>query len=194
MTRLGVLGGTFDPIHIGHLVAAVDVRHALDLDRVLLVVAGDPWQKRGDVTAPAAERLALARAVVAGIAGLEVSAIEVERTGPTYTADTLDALRASERGADLFLIVGADTAAGIGTWARVDDIASGSTLVVVNRPGHAVGRPTGFERFEAVEIPHMDVSSTAIRARLAAGRPIDGLVPVEGVHFIRDRRLYPGTG
>src|SRR2546421_8283300 len=101
--RLGVFGGTFDPIHVGHLVTAVNVRHSLRLDRVLLVVAHDPWQKAGTVVAPAADRLAMVQAAVADVPGLEASDLELGRGGPTYTADTLAELRRQCPGADLFL-------------------------------------------------------------------------------------------
>jgi len=129
--RVGVLGGTFDPIHIAHLVAALAARHALDLDRVVLVVAGDPWQKRATVVASAADRLAMARAAVAGLDGLEVSAAEVDRPGPTYTIDTLRAFATPNR--ELFLIVGADVAAHLDTWHEADAVRAAATLVVVSR-------------------------------------------------------------
>src|ERR1044072_6062011 len=107
--RIGVFGGTFDPIHVAHVVSAVEARRVLSLDRVVLVPAGDPWQKRGSVTASAADRLAMVEAAVEGIAGLDVSAIEVTHDGPSYTYRTLEAMAAPGR--ELFLIVGADVAA-----------------------------------------------------------------------------------
>src|SRR5918996_409532 len=112
--RIGVFGGTFDPIHVAHVVSAVEARRALDLDRVVLVPAGDPWQKRGSVTAPAADRPALGEGGGGGIAGLEVSPIEVERNGPSYTYQTLEGLSAPGR--KLFLVVGADVAATMHSW------------------------------------------------------------------------------
>src|SRR5262245_2675638 len=113
--RLGVFGGTFDPVHIGHLAAAVEARHALQLDRTLLVVAPDPWQKRGSVVAPAGARFEMVEAAVADIAGLEASSIELERDGPTYTIDTVETLQAGDDTTDVFLVVGADVAANIDT-------------------------------------------------------------------------------
>ena len=119
--RLGVLGGTFDPVHIAHIVVAVETRCALDLDRVLLVVAGDPWQKRGRVVASARDRLMLVEAAVADVDGVVASSIEVERDAASVTADTLEALSAPDR--ELFLILGADAVANMSTWRRLDEHA-----------------------------------------------------------------------
>jgi nicotinate-nucleotide adenylyltransferase len=191
--RLAIFGGTFDPIHVAHVVAAVEVRRALALDRVLLVPAGDPWQKRGLVEAPAAARLAMVTAAIEGIEGLEVCAIEVERTGPSYTADTLEAL--SGAGRELFLVVGSDVAATLHTWTGVERIPKLASLVVVDRAGagaHA-GDSVSFPapwRVEHVAIPHLDVSSTDLRARAARGWPLDGLVPPGVVRIIREQNLY----
>jgi nicotinate-nucleotide adenylyltransferase len=187
--RVGIFGGTFDPIHVAHVVAAVEARRALGLDRVLLVPAGDPWQKRGLVSAPAADRLAMVEAAVEGIDGLEVCPIEVEWSGPSYTADTLQAL--SGPGRELFLVVGADVAATLSTWAGVERIPDLATLVVVDRAGAAGGGvPPGRWRVEHVTIPQLDVSSTDLRARAARGWPLDGLVPPGAVRLITERNLY----
>ena len=190
--RIGVLGGTFDPIHIGHLVVAVNAKHALSLDRVMLVVANEPWQKVGarELT-PARDRLAVATAAVAGVEGVEVSDIEIERGGTTYTADTLEDLAALHPEAQLFLIVGTDVADDLHTWKRVEVIQNLTTLAVVNRPGaQAVKLPDGW-RTERVDIPALDVSSSEIRTRAAAGLPLDYLVPAAAIHCIRERGLYP---
>lgn len=190
--RVGVLGGTFDPVHIGHLVAASEVRHALRLDVVLLVVAASPWQKTGtrEIT-PAEDRLAIVEAAVAGVAGLEASSIELAREGPTYTADTLAALGAG--GDELFLIVGADVANLLDTWRRPEEVRAAATLVVVGRPGSEVDvdglRREGW-RVEQVDMPALDVSSSDLRERLATGRPIDFLVPSGAVHEIEKRGRY----
>ena len=133
--RLGVLGGTFDPVHIGHLAAAVNARHALRLDRVLLVVAHHPWQKSGRPLTPADDRLALVEAAVDGHQGLEASRIEIDRPGDTYTADTLDQLHREDADRHLFLIVGTDVAAELHTWKRPDVVARLATLAVVGRGG-----------------------------------------------------------
>lgn len=191
--RLGLFGGTFDPPHVGHLVTAVNVRHALGLDRVLLMVAHDPWQKSdGRAVTPAADRLAMVQAAVAGVEGLEASALEIDRGGRTYTADTLAALSQMHPGAELFTIVGDDAAAGLETWERPAEVARLSRLVVVDRPGEAVELPGGYEWLR-VEVPHLDVSSSDLRARAADGRPLDYLVPDEVLGVIAERQLY-GVG
>jgi len=187
--RLGVFGGTFDPVHVGHLVAAQEARAALGLDRVLLVVAGDPWQKSGGVHAPAAVRLEMVEAAVHGIPGLEASAIELDRPGPSYTADTLAALASNRR--ELFLVVGDDVASHLDTWVRIDEVRNLASLVVVRRAGE-VGRwavPDGW-RVERVTMPRLEVSSTDVRRRVALGLPIDFVVPPGAVRIIADRGLY----
>ena len=193
--RVGVLGGTFDPVHIGHLAVASDVRHALGLDVVLLVVAGSPWQKTGtrEIT-PAADRLAVVEAALDGLDGLEASAVEIDRGGPTYTADTLAELAAG--GDELFLIVGADVADVLDTWVRPEEVKARAALVVVGRPGSGVDadalRREGW-RVEVVDVPALEVSSSDLRARLAEGRPIDVLVPPAAVREIEKRGLYART-
>ena len=184
------MGGTFDPVHTAHVVVAAEVRDRLDLDRVLLVVAGDPWQKRGRVIASAADRLALARCAVDGLDGLEVSAVEVERTGASVTADTLEALQAPDR--TLFLVLGADAVANMGTWRRLEETRELATVVVVEREGEHARPPGAGWRVEHVPIPRIDISSTDLRARLAAGRPVDGMIPPAVVHGIHARGLYTG--
>ena len=185
-----MLGGTFDPGHIGHIVAAVDARAAFGLDSVLLVVAGDPWQKRGRVVASAGDRLAMVEAAVGGVAGVEASAIEVERRGASVTADTLEALSRPNR--ELFLILGTDAAANMATWRRLEDTRDLATVVVIEREGEHAQPPGPGWRFEHCSIPRLDVSSTDLRDRIAAGRPVDGLVPPAVVRLIRDRGLYTG--
>ena len=135
-TRIGLFGGTFDPPHVGHLVTAVNVRHALELDVVILMVANDPWQKTSsrDVTS-AEDRFAMVEAAVADVDGLSAGRLEIDRGGPSYTADTLAALAAEHPKATLFTIVGDDAASGFASWERATDVATMSTLVVVDRPG-----------------------------------------------------------
>jgi nicotinate-nucleotide adenylyltransferase len=187
--RVGVFGGTFDPVHAGHVVVATETRSQLGLDRVLLVVAGDPWQKRGRVVASAADRLALAAVAVDGIEGIEPSAIEIERGEASVTADTLEALSAPGRA--LFLVLGADAVANMPTWRRLDETRHLATVVVVERAGDVHSEPPGPGwRVERVSIPRLDISSTDLRERLGDGRPIDGLVPAEVVREIRRRGLY----
>lgn len=183
--RLGIFGGTFDPIHHGHIAAASDVRAALGLDRVLMVVAGDPWQKADRVHAPARERLALVDTAVARMEGFETSDIECTRPGPTYTVDTLRQLQAPDR--ELFLILGSDAASGFSSWHEPEAIEELATIVVVDRDGEHSGVPAGALH---VSVPRLDISSTDIRRRIAAGRPIYGLVPVVVVRRILERGLY----
>jgi nicotinate-nucleotide adenylyltransferase len=188
--RLGIFGGTFDPIHVGHLVTAVNVRHSLQLDRVLLVVANDPWQKAGTVVTSAADRLAMVAAAVADVPGLEASAIELERGDHSYTADTLTELRRHHADAQLFLILGSDAAAGLPTWERAEEVRELATLVVVTRPGaETLTAPDGWT-YERLEVPRLEVSSTDLRARFGDGRPLDYLVTAPVQRLIRELGLY----
>lgn len=189
--RLGIFGGTFDPPHVGHLVAAVNVRHALALDRVLLVVANDPWQKSATrEMSTAADRLALVEAAVRDVDGLEASALEIERGGTSYTADTLRDLHELRAERSLFLVLGSDAAAGLPTWERAEEVRALATVVVVARPGTGDGRPPEGWQWERVEVPRLEVSSTDLRARVRDGRPLDYLLTPAVINSIRTRRLY----
>lgn len=188
--RIGVFGGTFDPIHVGHLVTAVNVRHQLRLDRLLLVVANDPWQKVDRRVTSAADRLAMVAAAIGDADGLEPCDLEVRRGGASYTADTLAELGAAHPGARLHLVLGSDAAGGLRTWERFDEVRARSQLVVVTRPGSEEVRPPGGWAHQTVEVPRLDVSSTDLRARVADGRPLDWLVPEAVVRVIRRRGLY----
>ena len=157
------------------------------------MVANVPWQKTGRRTvSPAADRLAMVETAVAGIPGLEASRLEIDRGGPSYTADTLAELARSQPGAELFLVVGADVVKDLDTWERVDEVRARATLAVVKRPGSRPRLPPGW-RAEQVEVPSLDISSTDLRARLADGRPLDFLVPAPVIRLIRSRRLYSET-
>ncbi len=168
--RIGLFGGTFDPVHHGHLAAAWHVRQRLNLDAVWLIVANDPWQKRDDrMITPAATRLEWVHLAVDGVVGLAASDIEIELGGTTYTIDTIAALDERFPGVDWRVVVGADAAAQLDTWHRADELREQIDLVVVNRPGVDVGSiPAGW-RFEEVEIPALDLSSTELRAMAASG-------------------------
>jgi nicotinate-nucleotide adenylyltransferase len=193
--RIGLFGGTFDPIHVGHLVAAVNARHALSLDRVILMVANVPWQKVGARPVTAAEdRFALVEAAVGNVPGLEAGRLEIDRGGESYTADTLSELAAANPGAGLFLVVGADVAGELSSWDRRDAIQQLATLVVVNRPGAGVLRSLDGWRVELVTVPNLEISSTDLRARAADGRPLEYLVPEAAVHCLRARGLYATGG
>ncbi|MCU1345655.1 MAG: nadD [Acidimicrobiia bacterium] len=189
--RVGVFGGTFDPPHLGHLVAAVNVRHALALDVVLFVVANVPWQKvESRLITDAETRYSMVADAVAGTPGLEASRIEIERGGQSYTADTVAELRASMPGADLHLILGQDAARGLPTWERVEEIRSAVTVAVVDRPGEALPPPLPGWRWTAVPVPAIGISSSEIRARVADGRPLEFLLPPAVVGRIRSLDLY----
>lgn len=193
-SRLGILGGTFDPIHVGHLVAASEAMHRFELDRVVLVPAGRPWQKSEFTDAE--DRLMMTTLAAATHKKLSVSRLEIDRKGPTYTIDTLEALRSGFPGAELFLIVGADVALELNTWHRVGDIASLATVVAVTRPGSdltALPTAPGLPEVEVMEMPAIDVSSTDIRRRVAAGAPIDHQVPPDVLTYIREHGLYTGA-
>jgi nicotinate-nucleotide adenylyltransferase len=188
--RIGLFGGTFDPPHVGHLVTAVNVRHALNLDIVILMVANDPWQKSGsrDVTT-AEDRFAMVEAAVSVVDGVVAGRDEIDRGGPSYTVDTLMALAEKHPGAELFTIVGDDAAAGLPSWTRVEQVAEYSQLVVVDRPGVAVDLPKQFNWLR-VESPRLEVSSTDLRSRFSDGRPLDYLVTEPVLRVIEERGLY----
>lgn len=190
---VGLFGGTFDPPHLGHLVTAVNVRHALDLDLVILMVANVPWQKHGSrPITPAEDRFAMVEAAVADVPGLVPGRHEIDAGGNSYTADTLADMHREFPRANLFTIVGDDAAAGLETWERYDEVASQSRLVVVDRPGQHVVLTPSFDWIR-VEVPRLEVSSTDLRARFSDGRPLDYLVTEPVLDVIRRRDLYGGA-
>jgi nicotinate-nucleotide adenylyltransferase len=189
--RIGILGGTFDPIHMGHLVAASEAMHGFGLDRVVLVPAGRPWQKTK--FSDPEDRLLMTTMAAATHPKLTVSRVEIDRKGPTYTVDTLEAFHRFFAGSTFFLIVGADVALEMRTWHRVEDIASLAEVVAVTRPGSELtSMPTdaGLPDVHMMEMPALPISSTDIRRRVAEGMPIDYLVPAAVARFIRERGLY----
>lgn len=195
LRRVGIMGGTFDPIHHGHLVAAEESHYALELDRVVFVPAGRPWQKRADLT-PAELRFQMVKLATDGNPAFEVSAMEIEREGPTYTVDTLRDFRARcDPGVALFFITGADAILEILTWKEPDEALDLATFVAVSRPGYDIGRldrlgPAVKGRVVTLEIPALAISSTGIRRRVAEGRPIRYLVPDTVVRFVDEHALY----
>lgn len=190
MRRVGLFGGTFDPPHVGHLVTAVNVRHALELDVVVLMVANVPWQKEGSRTiTPAVDRLVMVEAAVRDVPGLVPGRQEIDHGGPSYTADTLAVLAEQYPGADFFTIIGDDAAAGLRTWTRWEEVVERSQVVVVDRPGESVDVDGGIEWIR-VEVPRLEVSSTDLRARFTDGRPLDYLVTQPVLDVIRARGLY----
>lgn len=189
--RIGVLGGTFDPVHFGHMAAAVSAHEEAHLDRVLMVVAPRPWQKSGRVAAPAEDRMAMVEAAVSGCDWLEASRIEIDRSGDTFTVDTLEELSAPGR--TLFLIVGADVAGDLGSWHRGEEVAALCELLVVGRPGVVDPPVDPMWAMTPIPSPAVDVSSSEIRRRWAAGMPVDHLVPQEVIAVMRSRGLYAET-
>jgi nicotinate-nucleotide adenylyltransferase len=188
--RLGVMGGTFDPIHHGHLVAASEVAHAFSLDEVIFVPTGHPEDK---LNASAAEdRYLMTVIATASNPRFSVSRVDIDRPGPTYTIDTLRDLRAARPDAEqLFFITGADALARIMSWRDVDELFGLAHFVGCTRPGHRLtvaGIPDG--KVSLIEIPALTISSTACRARVAKGEPIWYLVPDGIVQYIAKRQLY----
>jgi nicotinate-nucleotide adenylyltransferase len=192
--RVGIFGGTFDPPHVGHVIVAVNACHDLGLDRVLVIPAGVPWQKvEVRAISAAADRLARVHAAFGGIDRLEVSTVELDRHGESYTVETLEGLIAADPTVQLHLLVGSDLAPALDTWKRPDALRSLATIVVYDRPGWQGGTvPTGWPS-QSVAVPQVDVSSTDIRARVGAGRPIDGMVAREVAAIIHQRALYSAT-
>jgi nicotinate-nucleotide adenylyltransferase len=187
--RVGLLGGTFDPPHLGHLVVAECARVELGLDEVRLLVAGDPWMKKATVAAE--ERVAMAHAAVADDPYLCVDDREVRRDGPTYTADTLAEIRAEEPETKLWFVLGEDAAAGLASWKRVDEAFAQATFVVVTRPDSPVPDSAILpDEVVHLEIPQLEVSSTELRERFARGRATRYLVPVGVDAYVRAHGLY----
>jgi nicotinate-nucleotide adenylyltransferase len=194
--RLGILGGTFDPPHAGHLAAALAVQTQVGLDELVLMVANEPWQKVGDrQVTPAGVRLEMTEALVDGISGLRADDREISRGGPTFTVDTLEEILAEQPGTEIFLIVGADTAKRLETWHRASDVVRLSTIVIVNRDD-STNTSSEFlrdARVVNVTMNPVDVSSSAIRETVARGGSIDSLTTSSVATIVRDRSLYVGT-
>lgn len=191
--RVGLLGGTFDPPHLGHLVVAECARVELDLDEVRLLVAGEPWMK-GAAPTSATERFAMVCAAVDQDPYFLVDDRELHRDGPTYTADTLAELHTDEPDTEWYFLLGEDAAAGLTDWQRVEEAFALATFVVVTRPGHdapAAGELPG--EVVHLEVPQLEVSSTQLRERYAQGLATRYLVPDAVDRCIRDRGLY-GAG
>jgi nicotinate-nucleotide adenylyltransferase len=212
---LGILGGTLDPVHIGHLDTAAAARQALALERVILMPSHVPPHRAAPPNASSYQRFAMAALAVNGIDGLEASDMELRAPGPTYTADTLSRLhRVGYAPSQLFFITGADAFAEIATWSRYPQVLDMAHFVVVSRPGHparalAAVVPELANRMQSalrdaahaqdpaiflVDAPTADVSSTDLRRRLAAGESVRGLVPPAVETHIRQHHLYSATG
>lgn len=183
--RIGIFGGTFDPPHIAHVVLAAAAIHQLDLDELIVTVAGVPWQKVGSrEISPAEIRLEMAEAAFANVDGVVVSDIELRRSGNSYTVDTLREFAADNR--DLFLLLGSDTAHGLDTWERSDELAHLASIAVFPRRGYENATPPEGFAWTLLELPGLEISSTDIRHRRRDGRPVIGMTP-DAVHAIIER-------
>jgi len=189
--RIGVMGGTFDPIHHGHLVAASEVADKFSLDEVIFVPTGHPWQKSGESAAE--HRYLMAVIATAANPSFTVSRVDIDRPGPTYTKDTLTDLRAAEPDAEWFFITGADALAAIMSWKDVDEVFALANFIGVTRPGytlHDLQLPD--VSVEIVEVPALAISSSDCRARVRGGAPVWYLVPDGVVQYIAKHGLYLG--
>jgi nicotinate-nucleotide adenylyltransferase len=188
------MGGTFDPIHHGHLVAASEVQAWFDLDEVVFVPTGEPWQKSERVVSAAEHRYLMTVVATASNPRFTVSRVDIDRGGPTYTIDTLHDLRETMPGSDLYFITGADALADIFTWRDADELFDLACFVGCTRPGYEMDetRLEGIasDRFTILEIPALAISSTECRARRAKGEPVWYLVPDGVVQYIAKHGLY----
>ena len=191
--RVGVMGGTFDPIHNGHLVAASEVAAALQLDEVIFVPTGEPWHKK--VVSSSEHRYLMTVIATAANPRFTVSRVDIDRPGTTYTIDTLREVAQQRPNADLFFISGADAIAQILAWKQVEEIWPLAHFVAVTRPGHSLELPDApAGSISMLEVPALAISSTDVRTRAEAGKPIWYLVPDGVVQYIAKHNLYRGQG
>lgn len=194
--RVGVMGGTFDPIHHGHLVAASEVQSSFDLEEVVFVPTGDPWQKSHRRVSPAEDRYLMTVIATAANPRFSVSRVDIDRAGPTYTIDTLRDLSARFPDTDLYFITGADALAEIFTWRDAEELFALAQFVGCTRPGYSMDAATlatiPGDRVTILEIPALAISSTDCRERHRRGEPVWYLVPDGVVQYIGKHHLYPG--
>ena len=189
--RIGVYGGTFDPVHHAHIEAARAARDVAELDLVLFVVAALPPHKRDGVYAPVEDRLAMVHAALEAEPGMVASSVEIKRRGVSYTIDTLDILHAQHPGAELLLIVGQDSLIDLPTWRDLPGILRHARLLVVPRPGtHAAVPQELAGRYRMVPFKETPLSSTTLRAQLAAGEDVSALLPPAVERYVREKGLY----
>jgi nicotinate-nucleotide adenylyltransferase len=189
--RVGVMGGTFDPIHHGHLVAASEVASIFELDEVVFVPTGQPWQKDRTEVSPAEQRYLMTVIATASNPRFTVSRVDVDRPGPTYTIDTLRDLRVDYPDSDLYFITGADALAQILSWKDADELFTLARFIGVTRPEHVLsGAGLPQDRVTLQQVPAMAISSTDCRDRVRAGEPVWYLVPDGVVQFIGKYGLY----
>ncbi|MEQ3553134.1 nicotinate-nucleotide adenylyltransferase [Pseudonocardia nematodicida] len=189
--KIGVMGGTFDPVHHGHLVAASEVADRFALDEVIFVPTGEPWQKTGRPVSPAEDRYLMTVIATASNPRFSVSRVDIDRKGPTYTADTLADLHDAMPDAQLYFITGADAIQQILSWRKVGELFRHAHFIGVTRPGYELADghlPDG--SITLVEVPAMAISSSDCRERVEAGRPVWYLVPDGVVQYISKRSLY----
>lgn len=187
--RIGVMGGTFDPIHHGHLVAASEVAKSFQLDEVVFVPTGNPWQK--SKVSPSEHRYLMTVIATASNPSFTVSRVDIDRAGPTYTVDTLRDLRGQYPDAELFFISGADAVEQILSWKDVDELWGLAKFIAVSRPGHELSLGgLSDEHVSLLEVPALAISSTDCRARVARGYPVWYLVPDGVVQYIAKHGLY----
>ena len=187
--RIGVMGGTFDPIHAGHLIVASEAAHALNLSKVLFVPAFAPWQKNPETSAT--HRLEMVRAAIAGHPAFEASTVDIDRGGNTYTVDTLADIAAANPGAELFLLIGTDALLTMHTWKDFERIFSLAHVVAMARPGYVPGSeqtPPG--AVTLLTVPAIDISSTDCRDRLRYGRPVEFMLTTPVLTYINSHQLY----
>lgn len=188
------MGGTFDPIHNGHLVCAEEARCQLELDEVIFVPAGNPWQKGGGVSS-AEDRYLMTVLATASHENFSVSRIEIDRKGPSYTLDTLRVFRSFYDDVELFFITGADAVAEILSWKDPEAVLNEAHFVAATRPGYDIkNMEPVLEKVSVMHIPALAISSSDIRARVASGRPVRYLMPREVAQFIATRGLYSSRG
>jgi nicotinate-nucleotide adenylyltransferase len=194
MRRVGVMGGTFDPVHHGHLVAASEVAHRFSLDEVVFVPTGQPWQKRDREVTPAEDRYLMTVIATASDPRFRVSRVDIDRGGPTYTVDTLRDLHREYDGVELFFITGADALSSIASWRDAGEVVSLAHFVGVTRPGHRLADPgLPDASVTLVEVPALAISSTDCRDRVSRGEPIRYLVPDGVLEYVAKRHLYAGS-
>jgi nicotinate-nucleotide adenylyltransferase len=192
--RVGIMGGTFDPIHHGHLVAASEVAALFDLDEVVFVPTGAPWQKAAREVSPAEHRYLMAVIATASNPRFWVSRVDIDRAGPTYTVDTISDIRAQRPDAELFFITGADALAQILSWKDGDQAIRLAQFIGVNRPGYELSAEhLPSDSVTLLDVPAMAISSSDCRERVRAGKPVWYLVPDGVVQYINKHRLYRGA-
>jgi nicotinate-nucleotide adenylyltransferase len=185
--KVGILGGTFDPIHIGHLIAASSVYEALNLDTVVFIPAGDPWQKRDRDLSAGQQRLEMVKLAIAGNDRFQASDIEIARSGATYAIDTVREWKKLNPADEIFWIVGSDALSGIPSWHEWESFVSEVTIVAVNRIGQ--NDPVPFD-FVSVEMPEVRISATELRDRFTNKLDTQYLVPQKVSQYISDQGLY----